>query len=244
MRVRATDAFVPALQTTLEQLRQSLKAAPVSLATLPTDLKRDWLTPDGRARVEILPGGDSNDNATVKRFTKAVLAVAPNAIGPAISIPASGDTIVRAFIQAGFSSLIVVTILLAIALRRARDVLLALASLLLSGLLALGTCAAIGLQINYANIIALPLLLGIGVAFNIYYLMAWRAGHGELLHSPLARAILFSALTTASGFGSLWLSRHPGTASMGELLMISLGWTIVTSLFFLPALLGPPRASV
>ncbi len=52
--------------------------------------------------------------------------------------------------------------------------------------------------------------------------------------------MIFSALTTASGFGTLWLSKHPGTASMGELLMISLGWTLVTTLFVSPALLGPP----
>jgi predicted RND superfamily exporter protein len=116
---------------------------------------------------------------------------------------------------------------------------MAVASLVLAGILTMASCVVLGLQINFANIIALPLLFGIGVAFNIYYLMAWRGGDAGLLQSPLARAILFSALTTASGFGSLWLSSHPGTASMGELLMLSLAWTIVATLFFLPAFLGP-----
>ena len=83
-------------------------------------------------------------------------------------------------------------------------------------------------------------MFGIGVAFNIYFVMAWRAGQMDLLQSSLTRAVIFSALTTASGFGSLWLSSHPGTASMGELLMISLGWTLATTLFFLPALMGEP----
>ena len=86
----------------------------------------------------------------------------------------------------------------------------------------------------------MPLLFGIGVAFNIYFVVAWRAGARNLLQSSLTRAVIFSALTTASGFGSLWLSSHPGTASMGELLTISLAWTLATTLFFLPALLGPP----
>jgi hypothetical protein len=125
-------------------------------------------------------------------------------------------------------------------LGRIRDVLLTLAPLLLSGLLTLATCVAIGLQLNFANVIALPLLLGIGVAFDIYFVVAWRNGAQNLLQSSLTRAVVFSALTTASGFGTLWLSSHPGTASMGELLMISLGWTLATTLFFLPALLGPP----
>jgi uncharacterized protein len=89
-------------------------------------------------------------------------------------------------------------------------------------------------------VIALPLLLGIGVAFSIYFVVAWRNGMSDLLQSSLTRAVFFSATTTASGFGTLWLSVHPGTASMGELLMISLFWTLVTVLFVLPALLGPP----
>jgi predicted RND superfamily exporter protein len=99
---------------------------------------------------------------------------------------------------------------------------------------------ALNLKLNFANIIALPLLLGIGVAFNIYFVVAWRAGAKSFLPSALTRAVIFSALTTATGFGTLWLSKHPGTASMGELLMISLAWTLVTTLFVSPALLGPP----
>ncbi len=99
---------------------------------------------------------------------------------------------------------------------------------------------AIGLQLNFANVIALPRLFGIGVAFHIYFVMAWRSGQTNLLESSLTRAVIFSAATTASGFGSLWLSSHPGTASMGELLMISLGWTLATMLFFQPALMGRP----
>jgi uncharacterized protein len=78
------------------------------------------------------------------------------------------------------------------------------------------------------------------VAFNIYFVMAWRAGATELLTSSLTRAVLFSGLTTGTTFGSLWLSSHPGTASMGKLLIISLFWTLVTALLFEPALLGPP----
>src|SRR6185436_12391229 len=95
--------------------------------------------------------------------------------------------------------------------------------------------------LNFANIIALPLMFGVGVAFHIYYIVAWRAGVSDMLASNLTRAIFFSALTTGTAFGSLWLSSHPGTASMGELLAISLLCTLVAALVFLPALLGVPR---
>jgi predicted RND superfamily exporter protein len=98
------------------------------------------------------------------------------------------------------------------------------------------------LALNFANIIALPLLLGVGVSFNIYFVMNWRAGRHAILGSATARAIVFSALTTGTAFGSLALSAHPGTASMGTLLMISLACTLVASLVFIPALLSSVHA--
>ena len=139
--------------------------------------------------------------------------------------------------EAGSWSLAAIALLLAIALRSAWFVALALAPLALAGVLTLATCVVIGLKLNYANIIALPLLFGIGVAFDIYFVMAWRNGARDLLQSPLARAVMFSAGTTAAGFGALWFSSHPGTASMGELLMISLAWILAVVLFVLPPLL-------
>jgi len=98
-----------------------------------------------------------------------------------------------------------------------------------------------GMQFNFANIIALPLLLGLGVAFKIYYIMAWRAGQTDLLQSSLTRAVVFSALTTATAFGSLWLSSHPGTSSMGKLMALSLACTMLAAVLFQPALMGRPR---
>jgi predicted RND superfamily exporter protein len=169
-----------------------------------------------------------------------VLEAAPLGTGAPISIRESGRTIVSAFVEAGILSFIAIILLLGAVLKRAGDVVRTLAPLLLAGLLTLGTCVVLHMKLNFANIIALPLLLGIGVAFNIYFVIAWRAGAKDFLQSALTRAVIFSALTTATGFGTLWLSSHPGTASMGELLMISLAWTLVTTLFVSPALLGPP----
>jgi predicted RND superfamily exporter protein len=165
--------------------------------------------------------------------------VAPNASGGPISIQAAGDTISWAFIEAGLLSLVVITLLLLIVLRSVREVAFTLAPIILSIFLTLGTCVLIGQPINFANIIAFPLLFGVGVAFHIYFVMAWRDGAHDLLQSPLARAVFFSALTTGAAFGSLMLSSHPGTASMGKILMISLVWTLICALLFEPALLGP-----
>lgn len=240
-RDKAEAVFIAPLNVALDQVRYMLKAQPVSVKTLPEDLLSDWTTTDGRVRVEAQPKGDPNDNDTLRKFADAVLKVQPDAIGGPISILKSGDTIVAAFIQAGGWALLSIAILLWIVLRRIGDVLLTLVPLVLAGVLTLEICVIIGLPMNFANIIALPLLLGIGVAFKIYYVTAWRAGQTDLLQSSLTRAIFFSALTTATAFGSLWLSSHPGTSSMGKLLALSLVTTLAAAVLFQPALMGRPR---
>jgi hypothetical protein len=225
----------------LNDLRGWLQAAPVSMQTLPDLLKRDWAAADGTFRLEVFPKGDPNDNATVRQFARAVRAHFSEVVGPPVSILESGDTVVHAFLQAGVFALVTIAILLWIVLRRFGDVLLTIVPLLLAGLVALEVCVLIGMPLNFANIIALPLLLGVGVAFKIYYIMAWRAGQTNLLQSSLTRAVIWSALTTATAFGSLWLSSHPGTSSMGKLLALSLVCTMAAAVLFQPALMGKPR---
>ncbi len=240
-RVAAADAIITPLTITLRNLRESLEAQKVTLADIPAELRSQWIASDGRARVEASPRGDANDNEVLRQFTKAVLAVAPDAAGAPIAIQGAGDTIVRAFIEAGAWALLSISILLFIVLRRVSDVLLTLAPLVLAGIVTLEICVLIDMPLNFANIIALPLLLGLGVAFKIYFVMAWRAGVMNLLQSSLTRAIVFSALTSATAFGSLWLSSHPGTSSMGKLLALSLVCTLAAAVLFQPALMGPPR---
>jgi hopanoid biosynthesis associated RND transporter like protein HpnN len=233
--------FVTPLTIALDQLKKSLQAAPVSLNNLPPELVNSWKTKDGLQRVEALPRGDPNDNETLRKFAAAVLAAEPTAIGGPVSILKSGETVVKAFIHAGIWALVVISLLLWLALRRVTDVLMTLVPLLVAGAVTLEICVLIGLPLNFANIVALPLLLGVGVAFKIYYVTAWRSGRTNLLQSSLTRAIFFSALTTATAFGSLWLSSHPGTASMGKLLALSLVTTLAAVLLFQPALMGKPR---
>ena len=240
-RDKTQAIFVSPLKIMLDQIKNSLQAQPVSLKTLPADLVNSWKTKDGLIRVEALPRGDPNDNDTLRKFAAAVLAAEPNAIGGPVSILKSGETVVKAFIHAGITALIVIGLLLWLALRRITDVLLTLVPLLVAGAVTLEICVLIGLPLNFANIVALPLLLGVGVAFKIYYVTAWRSGRTNLLQSSLTRAIFFSALTTATAFGSLWLSSHPGTASMGKLLALSLVTTLAAVLLFQPALMGKPR---
>ncbi len=232
---RSLTRFLP---TELDELRVAFEAQPASLQSVPAELARDWVLPDGRARVQVTPKPQARNSKGLAEFVAEVTAVAPDAGGAAVTIEATSHTIVAAFRSAALAALAAITAILFAALRRPLDVALVLAPLLLSALMTVAVIVALPLPLNYANIIALPLLLGVGVSFNIYFVMNWRAGHTVVLGSATARAILFSALTTGTAFGSLALSAHPGTASMGELLLISLGCTLLASLAFIPALLA------
>jgi len=240
-RNKAQAIFVDPLEVLLDQLKNALQAQPVSLNTLPPEIVSSWKAKDGLMRVQALPRGDPNDNDNLRRFASAVLSAEPTAVGGPVSILKSGDTIVRAFILAGIYALVVISLLLWVTLQRVTDVLMTLVPLLVAGAVTLEICVLIKLPLNFANIVALPLLLGIGVAFKIYYVVAWRSGRTNLLQTSLTRAIFFSAMTTATAFGSLWLSSHPGTSSMGKLLALSLVTTLAAVLLFQPALMGKPR---
>jgi len=244
-RAAAQRTLVEPLNVLLRQLRAMLTAQPLTRASLPKELVNQWVAPDGHARVQVFPKGGVLNDKQQKQFAKAVVAVAPNASGGPVAVVEAGHTIVDAFRKAGILSLLAITALLFIVLRRVQDVVYTVLPVMLTGLLTLGTCVLIGQPINFANIIALPLLFGIGVAFHIYLVIAWRSGEAHFLTSSLTRAVLFSGLTTGIAFGALWISAHPGTASMGKLLLISLAFTLGTALFFGPALMGePPKSKV
>src|SRR5207248_7350246 len=114
-----------------------------------------------------------------------------------------------------------------------------LVPLWVAAIVTLGALCRLQYPNNFANIVALPVLLG--VAFKVYYIMAWCSGETALVQSTLTRAVMFSAMTTATGFGSLWLSNDPGTSSMGRLMALALICTIAAAVFFYSALMGPSR---
>jgi hopanoid biosynthesis associated RND transporter like protein HpnN len=245
---KADDSLYPQLQRMLVDgltprlalLKSELTAQPVSLETLPPEVKDDWIAKDGEARVAIFPSGDDNNSANLAQFVGALRSVAPDVSGPAVQIYESGRAVSNAFRTATLTAFVAATLLLFVVLRRLRDVIHVLAPLVVAAATVILIMVATGLALNYANIIALPLLLGIGVAFDIYFAVNWRRGVAHPLSTATARAVLFSALATGSSFGGLALSSHPGTAGIGQLLLLGLALVLATIFVFMPALMGPP----
>ena len=221
----------------LTRLRTALGATPVARADLPPAITRDWLAADGQVRVQALARPEARSSAGLYAFVAAARGIAPDAGGTAVVVVEAAHTILAAFRGAAISAFAAIALILLVALRRPRDAALVLAPLLLSALLTVIGLQLAGIALNFANIIALPLLLGVGVSFNIYFVMNWRAGARRFLGTATARAVVFSALTTGTAFGSLAFSHHPGTASLGALLLLSLFCTLVATLIFVPLLL-------
>jgi hopanoid biosynthesis associated RND transporter like protein HpnN len=231
-------ALLPGLRTTLRQVNALLSAQEVTLENLPADLRADWIASDGRARVEIAPRIQGHNGDAMHAFAIAVQRVAPDASGAAISTAASSETVQKAFLVAGVIAVVAVLLLLVVQLRSLKLSLLAVAPLAIAGLMTLAHCALFGPDLNLANIIALPLLFGMGVAYDIYYVTAWVRGERNLLASPLNRAVIYSAVTNATAFGALAISPHPGTASMGVVLGVSLIYSLGCVMLLLPAMLA------
>ena len=242
LREAASVALTKDLGPLLARLRGLLHPEQITLDNLPPQIKADWVAADGRARVEVHPKGDSNDDEVLRTFAREVLAIAPHATGAPVSTMQSSYTILGAFVQAAVTALVLIFVILSVALRKPWDVAMTLGPLVIATLWTLMALRILGMPLNFANIIALPLMLAVGVAFHIYYVIAWRAGVTDMLASSLTRAIFFSAMTTGSAFGSLVLSSHPGTASMGKLLALSLFFTLLAAFFVVPATLGEPPA--
>ncbi|MDA1064850.1 MAG: MMPL family transporter, partial [Proteobacteria bacterium] len=223
----------------LESLRLSLEADHVGIGDLPEFLRERMLAADGRAKVEAAPRERLyGDQEAIANFVTAVRTVAPHASGAPVTILEAGNAVVTAFAEAAVLSVVAIAVLLLVVVRNARDAVLIFVPLMFAALLTVAVSGLFNLPFNFANIIVLPLLFGLGVANGIHLVLRDREGSsGDASAGSTPRAVVFSALTTLGSFASIAMSSHPGTASMGVLLTIAISLTLVCTLVVLPALM-------
>jgi predicted RND superfamily exporter protein len=197
--------------------------------------------PDGTLRIQAYPEEELQDFDALKRFVTSVLEVSPKAAGIAINLVEFGEATARSFRQALLSAAIAISTLLFVLWQRPKDVGLVLAPLALGSMLTCASMALLDMSFNFANVLVLPLLFGIGVDSGIHLVHRARrdastSGH-SLVESTTAGAVFYSAMTTTLSFGTLALSGHEGMRTLGVMLTIGMFWTVVANLVFLPALL-------
>jgi hopanoid biosynthesis associated RND transporter like protein HpnN len=237
----AEDVLLGDLPARIDRLRDAFEPHEFGRDDLPTNLRRRWVAADGRVRLEVFPQEDLADDQAVQRFVADVRTIAGDAATdtPVVIVEAAA-AVVKAFQQALALAVVSIAILIWLVLRNVREVLLSIGPLLLAGLTTCAGMVLIDQPFNFANIIALPLLLGMGVDNSLHIMHRYRTdlpSDGLLLTTSTARAILFDVLTAIAGFGNLILSRHLGTRSMALVLCAGLAVMITYSLFVLPSLL-------
>ncbi len=224
----------------IDRLQTALDAQEVSEADLPSRLTERWVSKDGQRRLEVFAAGGVTENEDLQKFADEVLSIVPNATGAPVTISEAGKAVTGAFKEASLLALVLIILILTFVLRRLVDMVLVLVPIVFAGLFTVLTAVVLGLPFNFANIIVLPLLLGLGVSSGVHFVMRRRqvAAEGDLLESSTPRAVMFSAFTTIASFGSLALSGHQGMTSMGQLLTIAIGYTLLSTIVILPALMA------
>ncbi len=248
-RAAASDLqsrLLDGLEERLADVEALLAAEAVTPATLPPELAALVRARDGSERLEVLPAGDLTERRELARFVEQVLSVAPGAFGEAYVIHRLGALVVDAFALATALAFGAVVGLVWLAHRSLRATALVALPLALACMLTLGAAALLGVRLDFANVIVLPLLLGIGVDTSIHLVhrALTSAPQAPILESYTARAVLLSGLTTLASFGTLALSRHLGLASLGQLLCLGVVCVLAVNLLFLPALLALARSRV
>lgn len=232
--------LLSALPRRLDLLKESLQAREFSLSDIPEDIRNRFVAADGQARIVVTASEDVRQRENLHRFVQAVRRVAPNATDTPVVVFEAGNTIVRSFIQAIVISVSVIFVFLVFIFRSFRAAILVFAPVVLAALLTVAASVLFDLPFNFANVIVLPLLFGLSVDFGIHFIDREKAESSveAVLSTTTPLAVLMSALTTVGSFGSIALSDHPGTASMGMLLTLAVFITLLCTAVFLPALMS------
>jgi hypothetical protein len=231
-------ALASGLPTLFDELRQT--AVSVTLDDLPAQLRRDWLSPDGIARVQVLPAPEATEGDNLAAFAARVQAVVPTATGVPILITEAAKVVRTSFAQAIVVTAVALVVIITIVRRRFADVVLILTPLVLASLWTVAGAAVLGLTFNFANVIV-PVLLGVGVASSIHVVSRAREtrepGAIGFLDSSTPRAVLVTDANTALAFATLAVSSHRGLFSLGVLLALATTFSLIASLIVLPAIL-------
>ncbi len=227
------------LDGSIDSLAKALTADSIDTSDIPQQVLSRWFKQD-YYKLEIYPADDLSDNDAMIRFVRELQDYNDKIIGaPVINVEA-GEAVITAFKSAIIYALIAISLLLFLLIKVKLDALLILISVIIGGIFTLTFMLLLGLPFNFANIIGLPLLLGIGVDSGIHIANRFRHEHsngGNIFMTSASRGVFVSSMTTVCSIGNLAFSAHTGTATMGILLTVGLIAMMVSTMIVLPAFL-------
>lgn len=228
------------LQADLLKLSAAVRAAPPTVDELPPELASRYIGNDGTRLLRVYARGSIWDMDALSQFVGELEGVAPQCTGHPVQTYYASRQMQRGYLHAAIYSLLAVGAVLMLDLRSIRQSLLAMLPMGLGLLQLLGLLGLLGIPLNAANMIVLPLILGIGIDDGVHVMHDWRHQLGERyrMSNSTAAAVVLTSATTMVGFGSMMVARHQGLRSLGQVLTLGVFCCLINSLFVLPALLA------
>ena len=230
------------LLTRLHSLSAVADPNPPKLSDLPPSLVDRFVGQSGRHLLKIYGRGDIWNFESLRRFVKDVRSVDPRATGNPLQAYEASLEMKRSYEQAAIYSLVVIFAVLWLDFRSITYALLAALPLALGMAQTLGLMGLLGIDLNPANLIGIPLILGIAVDYGVHIVHDFLERDGPYrISASTANSVLVDALTTILGFGALMVASHRGLESLGRVLTLGVTTCTLTSLIFLPAVLAMLR---
>jgi hopanoid biosynthesis associated RND transporter like protein HpnN len=224
----------------LHRLREVCTPAPITVADLPQGMRERYVGRSGKWLLRVFAKDCLWDFEPLEHFTRQIRTVDPEATGRPFGTVEGLRAMKDGLERAGLFALLVIAAVLFLDFRSPRHTLIALTPLAMGVILTLGVLGLFGVPLNPANMIAFPLILGVGVDNGVHVLHDYLLRRGErraTISYAIGRGVLVKALTTMIGFGTLMISTERGLVGLGFILTLGVGFSMVTALFFLPALL-------
>ncbi|HUB65931.1 MAG TPA: MMPL family transporter, partial [Candidatus Methylacidiphilales bacterium] len=227
------------LQRNMELLRIQKADRPLTVADVPPQLQKLFLAPDGKVLLQVYGKRDLWERAPDEEFVKQVLAVAPKATGTPVLNYWATESLRVSYLNAAVWAFVAIVVLIFLHFQSLKFLLLTLAPLILAVLWRTGAMVWFNIQFNPANIVTLPLIIGIDVAFGVYIIDRYREdGKLDIFSGSTGKAIIMSSLTSLFGFSSLLVSSFRGMFDIGQLMSLGIAIGLVTAIFILPQILA------
>ena len=231
--------LVGSIVQNLDWLKTQRGDCPLTTEDLPPELKQRYLSKNGKVLLEIEPAVDVWERKPTEEFVGEIQTVAPEATGTPVMNLEYIDLLKESYVQAAFYAAGVVVVLIFLLFRRIKDVILTLLPLGIGILWMFGLLGFFKIQLNPANIVTLPMILGIGVAFGVYVVARYREeGKVRIFESSTGKAVVLSACTTLFGFGSMLFGEYRGLVSLGLVMSLGVICTLISAVVILPQILS------
>jgi len=227
------------VRETFQSIQNQDVSAPLQVNDLPSALRNQFAGATGKFLLQVFPKEDVWQRTNQENFVTDLRTVDPNATGTPVQFY-EYETLMRdSYIQAAWYSLIAIAIMVLIHFRSPVAMILSLLPVGIGTLWLAGLMGWFGIPFNLANIMTLPLVIGIGVTNGVQILNRYAEEKTpNILARSTGKAVLVSGLTAIAGFGSLILAKHQGIHSLGCVMAVGIMTCMIAGLTFLPALLN------